>query len=43
MISTTNYVIIDVLRGTIAFRFPPHIIELDGEPEIIKEFAAKQH
>ena len=28
--------------ATIAFRFPPHSIGLDGEPETIKEFAAKQ-
>ena len=24
--------------ATIAFRFPPHSIGLDGEPETIKEF-----
>ena len=28
---------------TIAFKSPHPSIELDGEPETIKEFAAKQH
>ena len=43
--ASLNYVLTPrtTMTPSIALRSPPPSIGLDGEPETIKEFAAKQH